>query len=69
MYDIERDEAENLIDDTKHDVAAARVKAEKLEQEVKRQAARVRDITGSTEAERREIDNLQRKIAENEAVS
>ena len=57
MYDIERDEAENLIDDTKHDVAAAR------------QAARVRDITGSTEAERREIDNLQRKIAENEAVS
>ncbi|CAF1451326.1 unnamed protein product [Adineta ricciae] len=67
MYDIERDEAENLIDDTKHEVATARAKAEKLEQEVKRQAARVKDITGSTEAERREIDNLQRKIAENEA--
>ncbi|UJR26886.1 hypothetical protein I4U23_008196 [Adineta vaga] len=67
MYDIERAEAEKLIADTQRDAASAKLKAEQLEQDVKRQAARMKDITGSTEAERREIDNIQRQIAENEA--
>jgi hypothetical protein len=68
MYDIEMHEANKLIDDTKRDGAAAHVKSQQAEQEVKRQRARYLEISGLREIDRKEIDSIQRQIAENEAV-
>ncbi|CAF0884698.1 unnamed protein product [Adineta steineri] len=67
MYDIEMAEANKLIDDTKRDGAAAKAKAAQLEQEVKRQEARRNEVTALQQTDRREIDALQQRIAENEA--
>jgi phage-related tail protein len=68
MYDIEMNEANKLIDDTKRDAAAASAKAQQAEQELNRQKARYNEISGSRETDRREIDAIQQQIAENEAV-
>ncbi len=68
MYDIEMHEANKLIDDTKRDAAAAHVKSQQAEQDVKRQRARYLEISGLREIDRKEIDSIQRQIAENEAV-
>jgi phage-related tail protein len=68
MYDIEINEANKLIDDTKRDAAAANTKTQQAEQELNRQKARYNGISGSRETDRREIDAIQQQIAENEAV-
>jgi hypothetical protein len=68
MYDIEMQEANKLIDDTKRDAAAAHAKTQQAEQEVKRQRARYMEVSGSRESDRKEIDAIQRQIAENQAV-
>ena len=68
MYDIEISEAHKLIDDTKRDGAAANVKAQQAEQEAKRQRDRYNQVSGLRETDRKEIDSIQRQIAENEAV-
>jgi hypothetical protein len=68
MYDIEIQEANKLIDDTKRDAAAAKVKAQQAEQDANRQRARYSEITGLRDVDRKAIDDMQRKIAENEAV-
>jgi len=68
MYDIEMAEANKLIDDTKRGAAAAKARTQQLEQELDRQKAHYNDVAGSRETDRREIDSLQQRIAENEAV-
>lgn len=68
MYDIEMSEAHKLIDDTNRDAAAAKVKAQQAEDGVKRQSARYNEITNIREPVRRDIDHIERQIAENEAV-
>ncbi len=68
MYDIEIVEANKLIDGTKHDAAAANVKAQQAEQAVKRERARYNEVSSLRETDRKEIDAIQRRIAENEAV-
>ena len=68
MYDIEMNEANKLVDDTRHDAAAAQAKAQLAEQELGRQRARHNEISGLREVDRREIDAIQQQIAENEAV-
>lgn len=68
MYDIEMREANKLVDDTKRDAAAALMKTQKAEQDVARQKERYNQISGGRDAYRKEIDALERKIAENEAV-
>jgi hypothetical protein len=68
MYDIEMAEAKKLIDDTKSLAAAANVKTQQAEQELKRQQARYNEVSGLRETDRKELDALQRKIAENDAV-
>lgn len=67
MYDIEMSEAKRLIDDTKRDAAAANVKTQQAEQDVRRQRDRYNQISGLRDADRKEIDSIQRQIAENEA--
>lgn len=68
MYDIEMREANKLIDDTKRDAAAAHMKTQKAEQDVTRQKARYNEVSTGRDAYRKEIDAIERKIAENEAV-
>lgn len=68
MYDIEMREATKLIDDTKRDAAAALMKTQKAEQDVNRQKDRYNQLSGGRDAFRKEIDALERQIAENEAV-
>ena len=68
MYDIEMNEATKLIDDTKRDAAAANAKIQQVQQELNRQRARFNEVSGLRETDRREIDGIQRQIAENEAV-
>lgn len=68
MYDIEMREANKLIDDTKRDAAAAHMKTQKAEQEVAKQKARYNDVSNGRDAYRKEIDAIERQIAENEAV-
>jgi hypothetical protein len=69
MYDTEMLEANKLIVDTRRDAAAANVKAQQVVQELERQKARYLSLSGLRDADRREVDAIQRKIAENEAVS
>jgi hypothetical protein len=69
MYDLEMIEGRKLVDDTKRDGAAAHVKTQQAELEVKRQRARYAEISGLRESDRKEVDSLQLRIAENEAVS
>ena len=61
-------EANRLIDDTKRDAAAANVKTQQAEADVKRQKARYNEVSSVRETDRKEIDALQRQVAENEAV-
>ncbi len=68
MYDTEIREATKLIDDTKRDAAAAQVKAQQAEQDLNRQRSGYNERSGSRDALRKEIDGIQRQIAENEAV-
>lgn len=68
MYEIEMAEANRLIDETKRDAAAANVKTQQAEQEVKRQKARYNEVSSVRETDRKEIDAIQRQVAENEAV-
>ena len=68
MYDIEMSEAHKLIDDTKRDAAAASVKAQQAEQETQRQQERYNKVSSLREVDRKEIDAIQRKLAENQAV-
>ena len=68
MYDIEISEANRLIDGTKQDAAAANMKNQQADQEVKRQKARYNEVSNLRETDRKELDALQRQIAENEAV-
>ena len=68
MYEIEMGEARQLIDNTKRDAAAATVKAQQAEQDVKRKAAHYQEISNSRDADRKGIDSLQKQIGENEAV-
>ncbi|CAF0757355.1 unnamed protein product [Adineta ricciae] len=67
MYDIEIDEANRLIAATKKDAADANGKTQQAEQELKRQKDRYNNVSGAREADRKEVDALQRQIAENEA--
>ncbi len=68
MYDIEMVEATKLIDASKRDAAGAVTKAQQAELEVKRQRARYNEISGLRETDRKEIDAIERQIAENQAV-
>jgi hypothetical protein len=68
MYDIEMAEARKLIDETKRDAAAAIAKTQTAEVEVKRQKTRYTEVSSLRETDRKEIDALERKIAENDAV-
>ncbi|CAF1098963.1 unnamed protein product [Adineta steineri] len=67
MYDIEMGEANKLIEGTRRDAAAANVKSQQAEQQLKRQKAQYTEISGVRETDRKELDALQRQIAENEA--
>ncbi|CAF1178608.1 unnamed protein product [Rotaria sordida] len=67
MYDIEMTEAGRLIDSAKKDAAAANIKAQQAEQEVKRQRARYNETAGLRETDRKEADAIERRIAENQA--
>ena len=69
MYDIETGEAKRLIDETKRDAAAANVKTQQAEQEVKKQRARYEEVSKLRDKDRQEVDAIQKKVAENEAVS
>lgn len=68
MYDIEISEAGRLIDASKRDAAAALAKAQQAEQDVKKYRSRLTDVTGLRDADRKEIDSMERQIAENQAV-
>ncbi|CAF3743342.1 unnamed protein product [Rotaria sp. Silwood1] len=52
MYDIERNEASKLIDSTKSDAAAANVRAQQVEHEVKRLRARYNEVTSLRKTDR-----------------
>ncbi|UJR22239.1 hypothetical protein I4U23_025300 [Adineta vaga] len=67
MYDIEIEEANRLVAATKKDAADANGKTQQAEQEVKRQKGRYNEVSGLRETDRKELDALQRQIAENEA--
>lgn len=68
MYDVETEEAKKLIDSSRKDAAAADIKAQQAEQEMRRQKARYTEVSGLRETDRKEVDDIQRRIAENEAV-
>ena len=68
MYDIEIVEANRLIDDIRRDAAATNAKKQQAEKDLANQTARFNGIRNSREADRKEIDMLQVRIAENEAV-
>jgi len=68
MYDIEISEAKRLIDDTKRDAAAANVKTQEAEQDLRRHNDRYNQVSGLRDTDRKKIDDIQRQIAENEAV-
>jgi predicted DNA-binding transcriptional regulator YafY len=68
MYDIEMVEARKLIDETKRDAAAAIAKTQQVELELKSQKSRFVAVSGARETDRKEIDAIERRIAENEAV-
>jgi phage-related tail protein len=68
MYDIEIIEANKLIDDIKRDAAATNAKKQQAERDLSNQTARFNEIRSARETDRREIDALQLRIAENEAV-
>lgn len=68
MYKTEKAAAQALIDGTKADAAAALLKAQQAEQEVKRQRARLEQVEGIRGVHQKDIENLQKQIAENEAV-
>ncbi|CAF1140371.1 unnamed protein product [Rotaria sp. Silwood1] len=67
MYDIEMKEASRLINVAKDEADAANRKAQQAEQEVKRQRARYNEVTGLRETDRKEMDAIERRIAENQA--
>ncbi|CAF1585247.1 unnamed protein product [Didymodactylos carnosus] len=67
MYEIEMNQARNLIDDTGRDRAAAEVKAQKAEQEAGRYRQRYDEVVNLRNTDRSNVDRLQQQIAENEA--
>ena len=69
MYDIEMSEANKLIDGTKKDAAAANVKAQKAEQDLNRLRGRLNEVTSAQNTDGKNLEALQRQLAENEAVS
>ena len=69
MYDIEMSEANKLIDGTKKDAAAANVKAQKAEQDLNRLRGRLNEVSSTLNTDSKNLEALQRQLAENEAVS
>ncbi|CAF2712877.1 unnamed protein product [Rotaria sp. Silwood2] len=67
MYDVEMTEAGRLIEAAKKEAANANNKAQQAEQEVKRQRARYNEVSGLRELDRKQIDAIERQIAENQA--
>jgi hypothetical protein len=68
MFDIEMAEARKLIDDIKREASAANGKTQQAETEVKKQRARYNEVTNLRETDRKEVDAIERQIAENQAV-
>jgi len=68
MFDIEMAEARKLIDDIKREASAANGKTQQAEAEVKKQRARYNEVTSVRETDRKEVDAIERQIAENQAV-
>lgn len=68
MYDIEMAEANKLIDATKRDAAAANMKFQQTEKDLNRLRARCNEVTSVVDTDRKNVETLQRQIAENEAV-
>lgn len=68
MYDIEIGEAHKLIEGTKADAKAATEKADKAEQDLRRLRGRYAEISHLRDTDRKEIDAMERQIAENQAV-
>lgn len=69
MYQAEIDAARRLIADTDAAGKDANARARRAEEDLNRQKAQYNQIANAREIDRKEIDNIQRKIAENEAVS
>lgn len=68
MYDIEMNEATRLINDTRRDAENSNAQRQRAEKDLRDQTARYNRIKNSRETDRREIDALQLRISENEAV-
>jgi len=68
MYDIEMTEARKMIDDIKGQALTANGKTQQAELDVKKQRARYNEITSLRETDRKEVDAIERQIAENQAV-
>ena len=61
-------EAKRLIDDTRRDAANSNAQRERAEKDLRDQRARYDRIKNLRENDRREIDALQLRISENDAV-
>jgi hypothetical protein len=68
MFDIEMAEARKLIEDIKREAVSANGKLQQAELEVKKQRARYTEISNLREVDRKEVDAIERQIAENQAV-
>lgn len=68
MYDIEMSEANKLIDGTKRDAAAANMKLQKSDQDLNRLKARLNEVLSLSDSDKKNIEALQQKFAENQAV-
>jgi len=67
MYDIEMSEANKLIDGTKRDAAAANMKLQKSDQDLNRLKARLNEVLSLSDSDKKNIEALQQKFAENQA--